>query len=270
MNKLLIILFILAGAGISFAQDCYIVMKVKGEIVNESTGSTISADDKICSNDKITFKSNDAAAMLYNSSDGKFTIKPDKKSRKEISGIISTYVANALSKVQKQTNTKSLKFGNDNKKSQLSNDVSDLFIIGQFQMFAICDDYSAASPITAKYEYNGAMQTVTLVNTGSGYMLDKESVYTINGTAVDQETIDAVTFYCNDKEMVKVILRFPDVESLKTEISDYIKILRAKGKTDYEIYYLVEEYFYAIYGKYEPNNFNQFLSDNFNLKKELF
>lgn len=270
MKKLLFILVILAFADFSFPQDCFLVMKVKGEIVNERTGNTISSDDKICSNDKITFKSKDAAAMLYSSTDGKFTIKPDNKSKKEISGIISTYVSNALSKVQKQTNTKSLYFENDSKKSHLFNEISELYIIGQFQMFIICDDYSASSSIVAKYEYNGAMQTVNLKNTGSGYLIDKESVYTVNGVAVDQESIDAVSIYCNNKEMNRVILRFPDVEQLKNEISDYIKQLREQGKTDYEIYALVEEYFYAIYGNYEPDNFDKFLLDNFNIKKDLF
>lgn len=59
-------------------QDCYIIMKIKGTIVLESTGQVLQKDDQICGNDNVIFKTADAVAIVHSTSKGKYTLRAKK------------------------------------------------------------------------------------------------------------------------------------------------------------------------------------------------
>lgn len=110
MKKILLLFFILVVllslSPASHAQDCYIIMKIKGTIVLESSGNQLSVNDQVCTGDNIIFKSSDAVAIVHSSSKGRYTIKPGKNRSNELEGIIKESVASALSKSKANLETR--------------------------------------------------------------------------------------------------------------------------------------------------------------------
>lgn len=262
---ILLILFFSSGCVTSLlSQDCYIVLKVKGTIILESTGEKLEKDTRVCSLDKISFGSQDAVAILYNSSNGRFTLKPDKSSESELSGIIKTIVANALSTSHANVDTRAEEY--DIKKIIKNT----FYVIGSDALFPDTDDYplSDKNYFFIKYDYSGKTITSRLNNTHNAFFLDLNTVYNVNGNLIDQNEVDNVTlYYFNEKEIpVKTFkLRFIDTIAIIAELTPYISELKSSGKNNEEIVNEILYYIYDVYGPFNPENLRRWVSEHFDI-----
>lgn len=248
-----------------FSQDCYIVLKVKGTIILESTGERLAKDTRVCLNDNISFDTKDAVAILYNSSNGRFTLKPDKSSESELSGIIKTVVTNALSTSHANVDTRGDEY--DLKKIIKDN----FFVIPGDTIYPDTDDYplSDSNYFLIRYHYNGKTITSRLNNSQNGFILNLNNIYNINGSLIDQNEVDKVTlFYFDIKEVpVKTFrLRFLDTTSLKEELTHFITELKSSGKTNEEIINEVLYYIYDVYGPFSPENLRRWVRRVFGIE----
>lgn len=248
----------------AFSQDCYIVLKVKGTITLENTGEILQKDSKVCAGDNVSFGSPDAAAILYNSSNGRYTLKPNRSSESELSGIIRSLVSNALSTSHANVDTRGEEY--DLKKLFKNN----FYVIGSNEIFPDADDYplTDSSYFYITFMYSEMTITSRLKNSKNSFFLDKRSVYTVDRKEIEQNEIDNVTlnyFNKNGRSVKAFKLRFLDTESIRSELTPYITELRSSGKTDEEIINEVLYYIYDIYGPFSSDNLRKWLSDNFNL-----
>jgi hypothetical protein len=246
------------------AQDCFIVMKIKGTITLENSGVQLKANDQICSDDKIIFGSREAVAILYSTSKGRYTIKPDKSSEKEISGVIESYVSSVLSKSQAKTDTRA--YNEDIKKA-----FGDTFyVIDKNEIYVNTDDYPLGKDgyFYITYNYNSEKQIKKLKSETGSFIIDKESVYNIDGKEIDETNVKEVTLYYSNISDTKVktfCLRFLDSKTISEELTPYISELRASGKNDEEIIEQAILYFIDVYGNIDIYNFRIWLNSNFNL-----
>ena len=248
-----------------FSQDCYIVLKVKGTIILESTGEKLVKDTKVCSLDEISFGSKDAVAILYNSSNGRFTLKPDKSSQSELSGVIKTAVANALSTSRANADTR----GDEYDIKKIIKDP--FYVIGSNEFFPDPDDYplNVKNYFFIKYDYSGKTITSRLNNTQNSFILDFNSVFNADDNPIDQSEVENVTlYYFNEKEIpVKTFsLIFPDTTAVINELSPFISELKASGKTNEEIVNEILYYMYDVYGAVSPENLRKWVSKHFNIE----
>ncbi len=247
-----------------FSQDCYIVLKVKGTIILESTGEKLEKDSRVCSVDEISFGSKDAVAILYNSSNGRFTLKPNKSSESEFSGMIKTIVSNVLSSSRANVDTRGEEY--DIKKV-----ITDPFYaIGSNTFFPDLDDYplNDKNYFLIRYDHSGKTITSRLNNTNNSFSLDLNTVYSVDGNLIDQNEVDKVTlYYFNEKEIpVKTFtLRFPDTAAVISELTPYISELKSSGKNNEEIINEILYYVYDVYGPFSPENLRRWVSEHFDL-----
>lgn len=263
---LLLFLFVSFGNGNSLlSQDCYIVLKVKGTITLESTGEKLEKDTRVCSLDEISFGSKDAVAILYNSSNGRFTLKPDKSSESELSGIIKTIVSNALSTSRANVDTRS-------EEHDIKKIIKNIFyVIGSNAFFPDTDDYplSDKNYFLIKYDHSGKTFTSRLNNTHNAFFLDMNTVYYVDSILIDQDEVENVTLYYFDEKEIPVktfTLRFLDTTAVISELTPYVSELKSSGKSNEEIVNEILYYIYDVYGPFSPENLRRWVREQFSIE----
>lgn len=249
------------------AQDCFIVMKIKGTIVIESTGRTLQKDDQVCSTDNVIFKSKDAAAIVHSTSKGRYTLKANKSRISELEGMIVCAVSSALSKSKSTLDTR----GND---SEYEEDLSERYCLIDGYEFAVNEsNISDDNYFLLSFIHNGMPVEIRLNNKGNNVFIDRNTVMIPEIKESGQEYIDDAAIYlCSEsapgkrKAVYAFDLSFPDKEKLKEELSGYVDLLRLSGKADELIPEELEKYVTDTYGKINKSEFRNWLLDNI-LKK---
>lgn len=260
MKQLIVIsIFTLLYAAHVFAQDCYIVLKVKGTITNVSTGEKLVKDTRVCSVDEISFDSKDAVAILYNSSNGRFTLKPNKNSESELSGMIKMIVSNALSSSRANVDTRAGEY--DIKKLIKDN----YYVIGKDEIFPDPDDYplNDNNYFFIRYDHSGKTITSRLNNTKNSFFLDPNTVYNVDGRTIDQNEVVNVSLFYFDKKQIPVKtfkLNFLDTASIMNELTPYIDELKSTGKSNAEIVDEILFYIYDVYGPFNSENMRKWVT----------
>jgi len=241
------IIFVLLLFTLRGYTQTYIVLKVKGEILNEQTGQLLKANDELNLNDKITFKSDKALAALYNKDSGRFLLKPMKK----FEGELTEYVYATLVKSKGITDKGLFSLQKEFE--------SPYFVIGEFKFKINPKEY----PITnnsyffIRYIYQDDTISKKISFTSDEIIFVKNFIYTIGDKQINQELVDRVDLYYtyvkNNKQreqlISKFILRFADEEELKKELDSYIELLNASGKNKDEITEELIAYIVDVYGR---------------------
>lgn len=267
MNKLLILLvMLLISVENIYSQDCFVVLKTKGTILSENTGMAIKKDDQICSSDNVIFTTKDAVAILYSATKGKFTIKPNKTTENEISGIFSSIVSNVLS--QNTGNTFTRPLSEDLKKSFYD----PFYVIDSMNIYVNEDDYPINDKafFSIEYSFNRKVCTQKLKRDNNGILLNKASVYNSNGSDVDQNAVDKVTLYYNNISKSKIksfTLRFIDGNELKQELSSYTEELKAQKKENKDVIDELMYYMNAVYGEFDTGYLYNWFESVLNLRE---
>lgn len=257
-----IIFILLFLSSLSYSQT-YIVLKVKGEIINEQTGQLLKAKDELSLNDRVTFKSDKALAALYNKDSGRFLLKPIKKFEGEFTDYVYALLVKSKGVIDKGLFSLQKEFE------------SPYFVIGEFKFKLNPKEY----PITdnsyffIRYIYQNDTISKKISSVLDEIVFDKNFVYTLGDKQIDQELVDHVDLYYtyikNDKRreqlISRFILRFADEENLKKELEAYMELLNASGKNKDEISEELIAYIVDVYGKTNYDYAKKWLKENYEL-----
>lgn len=247
------------------AQDCYIIMKIKGTIVLESTGQVLQKDDQICGDDKVIFKTSDAAALVHSSTKGRYTLKANKSRTGELEGVLISAVSSALSKKTANLDTKSL----------------DLPVREEFDVvYCIIDKYEftiddSKYPVSDEYnfmirfKYKNTLHEIKLHNNNNIVYLNKQSILeqiTNNGEINLIEDVALYSYSSQNTDNPKIIdafdLSLPNEKTLANELSNFKVLLKTSGRSEEQIQDDLIVYMYNAYGKVSRDSFLKWVSDN--------
>lgn len=247
------------------AQDCYVVMKIKGTIILEGSGKELQKDDRICGNDNVVFKSSDAVAVVHSESKGRYTLKISKSRISELEGTLKYTVSNALSKSKSSLDTRS-------ETESLSDELWDVYcVIGKYLIDTEEDKYPANDKnyFTIRFKYNETPYEVKLTNENNKILIDREIIKKQTDIQNFPDYIEEVALYyrsSNNTDNPAVIstfdLTFPDEKNLATELSSFIVLLKASGSSEDKIQDELVQYMFNSYGKVNRDYFLKWVNEN--------
>ncbi len=247
------------------AQDCYVVMKIKGTIILEGTGRALLKDDRICGNDNVIFKSTDAVAIVHSESKGRYTLKANKNRLSELESVLKYSVSAALSKSKNALDTRS-------ETEPLSEVLWDVYcVIGKY----IIDNEETMLPVndnnyfTIRFKYNESPYEVKLSNEENKIVIDRETIRKQAGIQILPDYIeDAALYYQGsiNSETPRIIstcdLNFPDEKLLAAELSNYVVLLKTSGSPEEKIQDELVQYMFNSYGKVNRDYFLNWVNEN--------
>ena len=247
------------------AQDCYIIMKIKGTIVLESTGQILQKDDQICGDDKVIFKTSNAAALVHSSTKGRYTLKANKSRMGELEGVLVSAVSTALSKKTATLDTKSLEI-------PVREEFDVVYcLINEFELILDNGEYpfSDENYFMLRFKYKDTTYEIKLTNNNNIVYLNKQSI--LEQIEYDGETKlieDAALYYYNiqSKDNLQIIDAFdisiPDEKTLANELSNFKVLLKNSGRSEDVIKEDLIVYMYNAYGTVSKNSFLKWLNEN--------
>lgn len=274
MKKSILIfaLVLLSFPDFLFSQ-CYTVLSVKGEIISEKTGQPIKEMDEICATDKLTFGSKDSKAAVLSSEQGRFVVKlSDKKNGNDL----TAFVSSILNSGKERLSTKYIDMDELDKiklnfyKEEFG---SNYFIIKESRIYIDTAIYPMNNEnyFYVKYLYDGKELEKKLKYDKDKLILNKE-VFTDNGSTLDPVKVDSVSLYYSDgkrnekQKLTTFKLSLLDEEKLKSELSNYITILRKTEKANYMIVEEVSFFINDVYGNVNYYDLATYLDLNFGIK----
>lgn len=265
-----IILILLAGvfflAPVSLkGQDCYIIMKIKGTIVLESTGQVLQKDDQICGNDNVIFKTADAVAIVHSTSKGKYTLRAKKSRASEIEGVIISTVSSVLSKNTATLDTRS---GD----SPLVDEFGVVFcVINTYELSLDEGEYPADKDnyFLVRFIHKDTPYEIKLKINNNVVHINREIIHPVLVKDAGLTKLEDVSlYYCSNKnpgnpQLINAFdLSFPDEKKLADELSNYMMLLRTSGKTEEDIQEELIKYMFDVYGNVNNENFLKWVNEN--------
>ena len=250
------------------AQECYIVIKIKGTIMLEGTDQILQKDDRICGNDNVIFKTADAVAVVHSASKGRYTLRAGKSRFSEIEGVLKYTVSSVLSKNKATLDTKSLDF-EDLEDEKGFFDV--YCIIDSYELKLFENEYSTNDDnyFMLRFKHNNTPFEIRLKNANNVVYLEKETIFAPLIKDEKQDKLEDVALYYYDiknPDNPKIInafdLSFPDEKKLADELSNYLMLLRTSGKTEEEIQDELIKYMFNAYGNVNNDNFLKWVNKN--------
>ncbi|MCX6158859.1 MAG: hypothetical protein NTY74_12850 [Ignavibacteriae bacterium] len=257
---LCVILITLAST--CFSQDCYTVMKVKGTVYNSSKGKDVSAQDELCSSDKLVFKSSTSVVVVHSSSKGRFTLKSQAKDTKSEFACI-------MGDVLKQS-------GSGNLSSRGVTSLQDefkenYFVIGALRIKVEDKNYPMNDNtfFYLRYKYNGEDVNKKLEYSADTLIFSKDKIYKVNENVVKEDDVEQVTLFFYDKinktsaQISSFKLSFLEENEIKSEIQKIVEIASSLNKTKEETHKDALSYISDTYGNFNVEAFEQFYKNNF-------
>lgn len=276
MNKIkvfiLINLFLFSFSNVSFSQ-CYTVLAVKGEIISEKTGQPIKEMDEVCATDKLTFSTQNSKASVFSSEQGTFVIKLGDKKKKDV---LTAFVSSVLFAGKERLSTKIIDFDElelVNIKFYEKEFGKDYFIIKESKNFVDSKDFpmNENNYFYVKYLFDGNEIEKKLKFDKDTLLIDKD-IFKTEEFDINPEKVDSVSLYYFDKEKSKQIyltsfsLSFADDNILKSELSNYITILKKYNMKDIFITEQVIYFINDMYGNVNWYDVRSYLIENFGIK----
>lgn len=257
---------------ISFSQ-CYTVLAVKGEIISEKTGQPIKEMDEICATDKLTFSSQNSKASVFSSEQGTFVIKLGDKKKKDA---LTAFVGSVLFSGKEKLSTKNIDFDeldliNINfYEKEFGNEY---FVIRESKILVDSKLYPMDENnfFYVKYLFDGNEIEKKLKFDKDTLLIDKD-IYKTEEFDINPEKIDSVSLYYFDKgknnhlRLTSFSLAFADDNILKSELSNYITILKKYNLNDYLITEQVINFIYDMYGNVNWHDIRSYLAEKFSIK----
>ena len=265
--KILTIILLSIFTVLNAQTENYYVIKIKGEIHNETSGKTLKQGDAIKSSDKLKFNQKSAVALVISDTRGRFTLKfPERM--EESAGALTVFVKSALiSHQQNRLSTRSLAT-----KSAINHlddyfGQNDFIIIGDELELRLSKKYfpiSLGYDVAAKYfigekEYTKILSTEnqTMVLSRTMFEFADSLEYSIKGLDIYKRNISA-----NKEELITNInLNFVNKTELEKEFLTIIEKFNDGETTKSKIRSLLVNYFYDFYGKTDDFYLNQYTTD---------
>jgi len=240
-------------------------MKLKGTIVLESTGQVLQKDDQICGDDKVIFKTSDAAALVHSSTKGRYTLKANKSKVGELEGVLISAVSSALSKKTANLETKSL----------------DLPVREEFDVvYCILDKYEftiddSVYPVNdenyfmIRFKFNNISKEIKMDYNNNVVYLNKHTILEQIANDGGINLIGDVALYyisnqySDNPKIVDVFdLSLPDENMLTNELSNFKVLLKNSGRSDEQIQDDLVVYMYNAYGNVNRDSFLKWVNNN--------
>lgn len=269
---ILINILLLAFSNFSFSQ-CYTVLAVKGEIISEKTGQPIKEMDEICATDKLTFSSQNSKASVFSSEQGTFVIKLGDKKKKDA---LTAFVGSVLFSGKEKLSTKYIDFDeleliNINfYEKEFGNEY---FVIRESKILVESKLYPMDENnfFYVKYLFDGNEVEKRLKFDKDTLLINKD-IFKTEEFEINPEKIDTVSLYYFDKDknnsikLTSFSLSFADDNTLKSELSNYITILKKYNIKDNLITEQVINFIYDMYGNVNWYDIRSYLAENFSIK----
>ncbi len=237
----------------NFQTENYYIIKIKGDIYNETAGRKLQQGDAVKASDKLTFKQKDAMAMVISDSRGRFTLKyPTEK--ESYDNALYVFVKTALvTNKQNQLSTRAI--GISSTVSNLDNYFGqDVFnIIGDTLQVKLSKKYYPLSEgynIVAEYNKNNQNMIKKLNTQNQIIYLSRKGFGLKNSGEVYLPHVNI--YKVNSKNGLKILIsetnfRFIDQDQLNKELVTIIDKLYDGNKS--EMQNLLIDYFRDVYGK---------------------
>jgi|GEM_PF-896983 len=268
MPKIFLMIFLVAflRVGFVYPQDCYTVLKIKGEAEVEKTGKAVAVNDELCSNDNLIFKDAKSVVVVHSTKKGRFTLKPYKASKNELVYLVDDIIRNSTSTLM----TKSFEF--------------DIPVMPEFSGNRYCVVGTLRLPVdpvsfpmnekfcfTLNYVCGEKNISVGIPFSCDTLILDKDNLFNKEDCPVNTEDIGSVSLFYTEKntENRKLINRFKlnfiSEDELKTDIDNYLKIVKNDELSAPNLINDLYSYANFLYGKINGEFFTEWVSKNYNL-----
>jgi hypothetical protein len=252
--------------------QCFTILSVKGEIVLEKTGQPIKEMDEVCSTDKLIFSTKDSKAAVLSPEQGRYVIKLEKKNTNSL----IAFVNSVINPGKERLSTKFIDFDELNLinlefyKEEFG---QNYFIIKESRVYIDSSAYkmNAKNYFYVKYIYEGKEIEKKLKYDKFNLILDKE-IFSNNDIKIEPEKVESVTLYYADgknnkqKTLSTFKISFMDEEKLKSELTNYIALLKKADKTNYIIIEEANFFVNDLYGNINYTDLALWLEANFGIK----
>jgi hypothetical protein len=231
ITTILLLSFAIFG-GFTFSQnenaEVYHVLFVQGTIMNVTQNQAVTRGMKLNANDKVTFKSTNAKAVLLSNLKGRFTIAPTIKSK---GTEMSSFLTEVLLPVKQNANLST--------RSVASETVEDLTSYLGTETFWILGDFLKINLSPTRYQLNenrlmvirynheGAIINKKIPFEGNTISLNKNLLFkTKDGNVISPNEVEKVEFYryfVDSKSSEKILeckINFMDEAELKQTLTD--------------------------------------------------
>jgi len=231
--------------------ETYYIVKVKGDIVNTTTGKTLAQGDAIEASDELKFSDADAMALVISDSQSKYSLKFPNIDNTEYDEYIST-VEKALTLTRKKrfatrgiltdAPLKDLKeFLGDN----------DFTVIGNSLEVKLSKQAFENLSIEAKYDKNGKPFKKELIIGDTILNLSRKELGAKSYGEVKIYHVDFFKLNEKDQSIEKITrldLNFIDEYALRDELKTIINVYKKKDYTKPQMKTFLMEYFLDFYG----------------------
>jgi len=254
MKFLSIIIFGLFSV-LQFQTENYYIIKIKGEIYNESSGKVLKQGDAIKSDDKLKFTQKEAIALVISDSRGRFTLRYPERPEESV-GALTVFVKNALTTSQlNNLSTRSLATGSsvNHLDTYLGNKIFN--VVGDELKINLSKKYytvNKENKIVARYELNNQKYLAELSLESQTITLSR-SKFELSNTDVD--VLKKVNIYQlnvptgKKKLIASVGIRFIEKDKLEQEFVTIIEKFNKEGTSKAKLNALLIGYFNDFYGK---------------------
>ncbi len=242
--------------------ETFYIVKVKGNIINATTGKSLAQGDAIEATDELNFGDLDAMALVISDSQNKYALKFPKVDGTEYSEYIAS-VKNSLTATKKNrlatrgliTNApiRDLKeFLGDN----------DFTVIGNSLEVKLSKQSFENKSIEAKYDKDGKPFNKELI---IGDTLLNLSRSELGAKSYGEVKLYHVDFYKHDKtdisveKITRLDLNFIDENALRDELKTIIAVYKKKDYTKPQMKTFLMEYFLDFYGNTHEFVLSQFI-----------
>lgn len=275
-NILLIAYFLLSCLSAQAQEEYYVVLHVKGKVSLTKSGELLKPNTQVSPNAKVTFSSpNDLVAVLHPTK-GRSIMKPSRNPESGSSELIA-FVKNTLVAGTGRASTRAGKFTNFIEidsfftASPLMYYKGQVALIGPKVKFKVSQEafpLNAKSFFFARYEYNGEVINKKMGFEGDAFILDKESLYKIDGQPITPSQIrNFQLFYRNATTnqstfITKTKPNFVPEFKLREEV-ELLMEYYLKDKGEEKIIEELLEYIADAHGKVDKDHLIEFLDKHF-------
>lgn len=255
--KIVSIILLSIFSVLNFQTENYYIIKIKGEIYNETSGKTLEQGDAIKADDKLKFTQKDAVALVISDTRGRFTLKYPERMEEAVDAL-TVFVKNALiANVQNRLSTRSI--ATQSAINHLDNYLGrdEFNIIGDELIIKLSkksypiyrgydiiaryylDDKEYGKELSAKNQTMVISRSKLELPVNEEVYLEEVDIYKVNVSADEEDLITSINlrFIVKDeleKEFMTIIEKFNDGQTSKSKLKSLLVnyFIEFYGKTD--------------------------------------
>ncbi len=264
--KIISIILLSIFSVLNFQTENYYIIKLKGEIYNESLKKYLKQGDAIKADNKLKFTQKEAVALVISDTRGRFTLKyPDKV--EESVGALTVFVKNALvANVHNQLSSRSVvvKSAVNQLDSYLGN--NSFNIIGDELIIKLSKksySISQGNDIIAGYYLNDKEYDVELSTKSQTMVLSRSKFDLPADKEVYMEDVDIYkknVSFGEENLITNIDLRFIVKDELEMEFMTIIEKFNDGQTSKSRIRSLLVNYFSEFYGKTDDFYLNEYVT----------